>query len=46
LGVGAFLGMGRRWSAAVKINHYSNGNLMADNAGLKVPLTLGVGFTF
>jgi len=46
MGVGVFLGRDRRWSAAVKINHYSNGNLMADNAGLKVPLTVGLGFTF
>jgi hypothetical protein len=46
MGVGAFLGKGRRVSAVLKINHYSNGNLMADNAGLMVPLTLGLGFTF
>jgi hypothetical protein len=46
MGVGAFLGQGRRVSVAVKINHYSNGNLMTDNAGVKVPLTLALGFTF
>jgi opacity protein-like surface antigen len=46
MGVGAFLGKGRRVSAALKINHYSNGNLLTDNAGIKVPLTLGLGLTF
>jgi hypothetical protein len=46
MGVGAFLGRARRVSAAIKINHYSNGNLLTDNAGIKVPLTLGLGLTF
>jgi hypothetical protein len=30
----------------VKINHYSNGNVFTDNAGVKVPLTFGFGYTF
>ena len=46
MGVGAFLGKARRVSAVVKINHYSNGNLLTANAGIKVPLTLGLGLTF
>jgi hypothetical protein len=46
MGVGAFLGRGRRVSGALKINHYSNGNLLTSNAGIKVPLTLGLGLTF
>ena len=46
MGIGAFLGKSRRLSVAVKINHYSNGNLLTDNAGIKVPLTLALGFTF
>lgn len=46
MGVGAFLGKDRSFCAAIKINHYSNGNLMTDNAGIKVPLTLGLGLTF
>ena len=46
MGVGAFLGKARRVSAVLKINHYSNGNLLTDNAGIKVPLTLGLGLTF
>jgi len=46
MGVGAFLGKTRRLSVALKINHYSNGNLVPDNAGIKVPLTVAVGVTF
>lgn len=46
MGVGAFVGRGRRVSAVLKINHYSNGNLLTANAGVKVPLTLGLGVTF
>jgi opacity protein-like surface antigen len=46
MGVGAFLGTTRRLSVALKINHYSNGNLVPDNAGLKVPLTVALGITF
>ena len=46
LGVGAILGRDRRWTAGVKINHYSNGNIFTENAGVKVPLTLTVGYVF
>ena len=27
-------------------SHYSNGNLLTQNAGLNIPLTLGAGCTF
>jgi Lipid A 3-O-deacylase (PagL) len=43
---GAFVGAHRRTKVTVKINHYSNGNLLTRNAGLKIPLTFGVGCTF
>ncbi|HYT75569.1 MAG TPA: acyloxyacyl hydrolase [Vicinamibacterales bacterium] len=43
---GAFIGRHRRAIVTVKINHYSNGNLLTQNAGLKIPLTFGVGYTF
>ncbi|MGE0446055.1 MAG: acyloxyacyl hydrolase [Vicinamibacterales bacterium] len=46
LGVGAFLGRDRRWTTGVKINHYSNGNIFTENAGVKVPLTVLVGYVF
>ncbi len=44
--VGAFVGPRRHAIVSVKINHYSNGNLLTQNAGLKIPLTFGVGYTF
>lgn len=46
LGFGAFLGARRNFSAQVKITHYSNGNLLTENAGVKVPLTLSLGYGF
>ena len=46
MGAGAFAGKGRRVSLSVKINHYSNGNLFAENAGVKVPITFSIGYTF
>jgi hypothetical protein len=46
MGVGAFIGKGRRFSAGLKINHYSNGNIFTRNAGIKVPLTVDFGYTF
>lgn len=46
MGVGAFLGRDRKFTAGVKINHYSNGNLFTENAGVKVPLTVTLGYLF
>jgi lipid A 3-O-deacylase PagL len=46
MGAGVFLGRRRRAHVGVKINHYSNGNLISENAGLKIPLTLSLGWTF
>ena len=46
MGAGVFFGARRTMTAQVKINHYSNGNIFTHNAGLKVPLTFGIGWTF
>lgn len=46
MGIGAFFGENRRFTAGVKINHYSNGNIFTENAGVKVPLTATLGVTF
>jgi lipid A 3-O-deacylase PagL/OmpA family protein len=46
MGIGAFIGKNRHLSAGLKINHYSNGNIFTRNAGIKVPLTVGVGYAF
>ena len=46
IGMGVFVGEHRNISIGVKINHYSNGNVFTDNAGVKVPLTFGFGYAF
>jgi opacity protein-like surface antigen len=46
IGMGVFLGKERRVSAGIKINHYSNGNIFTENAGIKVPLTFDLGYAF
>ena len=46
MGVGFFIGKARRFNAGVKINHYSNGNIFTQNAGVKIPLTISLGYTF
>jgi len=46
MGIGVFLGAARRTSLAVKIDHYSNGNLFPHNAAVTVPLTISLGITF
>jgi len=46
MGLGVFAGKDRKLNAEVNINHYSNGNIFPDNAGVKIPLTFMVGYTF
>jgi hypothetical protein len=46
MGMGFFVGPSRRLNVGVKINHYSNGNIFTDNAGVKIPYTFNVGYTF
>jgi hypothetical protein len=46
MGVGVFLGKNRHLTASMKINHYSNGNIFTHNAGIKIPLTFGLGYVF
>lgn len=46
MGMGFFFGPARRFNAGVKINHYSNGNIFTENAGVKIPYTFNVGYTF
>jgi hypothetical protein len=43
---GAFFGKARRINAEIGIKHYSNGNIFASNAAIKVPLTLTLGWAF
>lgn len=46
VGIGAFAGQQRQYTAELKIGHYSNGNLFPDNQGVMVPLTLALGYNF
>ena len=46
MGVGIFWGDQRKYNAELKIGHYSNGNILPKNPGIKIPLTFSVGFTF
>jgi hypothetical protein len=46
MGMGVFAGKDRNVMLGVKIVHYSNGNLFPRNAGVAVPLTFTVGYTF
>jgi hypothetical protein len=46
MGVGVFLGEDRRINAEINLNHYSNGNILSENAGVKIPLTFKLGYAF
>jgi hypothetical protein len=46
MGMGVFLGPRRQFNIGVKINHYSNGNIFTENAGVKIPYTFNLGYTF
>ena len=46
MGLGVFAGKNRNLNVGVKINHYSNGNIFTQNAGVMIPLTFSLGFAF
>lgn len=46
MGIGIYTGQSRNIIAEVKIGHYSNGNIFPQNAGVKIPLTFALGYTF
>ena len=46
VGAGVLVGKARTVALGVKINHYSNGILVPENAGVMVPVTFTVGWTF
>lgn len=46
MGMGVFFGPRRQFNLELGINHYSNGNILTENAGVKIPLTLKVGYGF
>jgi hypothetical protein len=46
LGIGSFIGKERKLNAEINIGHFSNGNIFPNNAGVKVPLTFCLGYSF
>ncbi len=46
LGGGVVIGAAKRAALGVKINHYSNGNLLPENAAVTVPVTFTLGWRF
>ena len=46
MGLGVFLGSNKRINVEINLNHYSNGNIVADNAGIMIPLIVKVGYAF
>jgi len=46
MGVGVFIGERKRINAEINLNHYSNGNILSENAGVKIPLTFKLGYAF
>ena len=46
LGLGVYAGRAKKWNAELNIGHFSNGNIFPDNAGIKIPLTLYLGYAF
>jgi hypothetical protein len=46
MGTGLFLGKEKKLNAEIRISHYSNGNIFTSNAGVTIPLSLHLGFTF
>ncbi|MBD0297144.1 MAG: acyloxyacyl hydrolase [Flavisolibacter sp.] len=46
MGMGIYSGRKRNLNAELRIAHYSNGNLYSENAGVKIPLTINLGYAF
>jgi hypothetical protein len=46
IGIGAFLGRDRHLIVGASVSHFSNGNLETRNPGMRVPLTIDVGYAF
>jgi hypothetical protein len=46
MAIGLFVGPRRQFNIELNLNHYSNGNLMSENAGVMVPLAVKLGYAF
>jgi len=46
MGVGFYFGEQRNSNIEFKIGHYSNGNIFTQNPGVKIPLSINLGYAF
>ena len=46
MGMGIYAGKLRKLNAEINIGHFSNGNIFPSNAGVKIPLSFNLGYTF
>lgn len=46
MGIGVFMGERKNYNLELKIGHYSNGGLFPPNWGVKVPITMNLGYAF
>lgn len=46
LGLGAFIGKNKRLNVNVQVAHYSNGNIFTENAGIRIPMIISIGYAF
>ncbi len=46
MGLGLFFGEQRKYNAEIRIGHFSNGNILTKNPGIKIPLSFNLGFAF
>jgi len=46
MALGFFFGKKRSLNAELRIAHYSNGNIFPANSGVKIPLTINMGYSF
>jgi len=46
MSLGLFAGRNRHLNLGVKLNHFSNGNIFTQNAGVTIPLTFSAGYAF
>ena len=46
MALGMFAGAARHFNVELNLNHYSNGNILHDNAGVRIPLSFKLGYAF
>ena len=44
--MGVYTGPDRHLNLEFRIGHYSNGNVLPQNAGVRIPLTFTVGYAY